>query len=241
MRRNRVPVCVEWLSPGGATRLRCRGSALQALLALSAASPQTAPRTRASVGQVGWRALVVPTARAPPEAPLRERSIVTRRRRRGASRVLVRTQTSERTTQNVSYELITRTRARVDVRVMTPRQRDRIRPRASPRARARTSLAGPSGGSYATGCFAIAATSFMGLLMGRVLQGLGAAGPYVLAVTIVRDQYEGSKMAQTMSLIMTVFIAVPMIAPFVGQGLLMVSGWRSIFQVLGVLVGFLRR
>jgi hypothetical protein len=41
----------------------------------------------------------------------------------------------------------------------SPRQRDRIRPRASPRARARTSLAGPSGGSYATGCFAIAATS----------------------------------------------------------------------------------
>ena len=59
----------------------------------------------------------MPTARAPPEVPLRERSIVTRRRRRGASRVLVRTQTSERTTQNVSYELIARTRARVAVRI----------------------------------------------------------------------------------------------------------------------------
>lgn len=81
---------------------------------------------------------------------------------------------------------------------------------------------------------AIAATSFTSLLIGRMLQGLGAAGPYVLAVTIVRDQYEGRKMAQTMSLIMSVFIAVPMIAPFVGQGLLLISGWRSIFTTLTV-------
>ena len=74
------------------------------------------------------------TARAPLEAPVRERSIVTRRRRRGASRVLVRTQTSERTTQSVSYELITRTRARVDVRIARGRagistgRRSRMRP-----------------------------------------------------------------------------------------------------------------
>jgi len=82
----------------------------------------------------------VPTARAPPEAPLRERSIVTRRRRRGASRVLVRTQTSERTTQNVSYELITRTRARVVVRIARERagftigRRSRMRPPLGRRA-----------------------------------------------------------------------------------------------------------
>ena len=78
----------------------------------------------------------------------------------------------------------------------------------------------------------IVSSNFNELLMGRVLQGFGAAGPYVLAITIVRDQYSGEKMAKTMSLIMMVFILVPMVAPFIGQGILMISGWRSIFGVL---------
>ena len=78
----------------------------------------------------------------------------------------------------------------------------------------------------------ILSRNFNELLLGRVLQGLGASGPYVLAITIVRDQYSGEKMAKTMSLIMMVFISVPMIAPFVGQGLLMIAGWRSIFVTL---------
>lgn len=80
----------------------------------------------------------------------------------------------------------------------------------------------------------ITSTSFEGLLVGRVLQGLGAAGPYVLSVAIIRDQYEGRAMARIMSLITMVFIGIPMIAPFVGQGILLVAGWRSIFSALMV-------
>ncbi len=72
------------------------------------------------------------------------------------------------------------------------------------------------------------------LLFGRVLQGLGAAGPYVLSLAIVRDTYQGRGMARILSLIMMVFIGVPMIAPFIGQGILLVAGWRSIFLVLGL-------
>lgn len=72
------------------------------------------------------------------------------------------------------------------------------------------------------------------LLAGRVLQGVGAAGPYVLAVAIVRDRYDGRDMAQIMSLIMMVFIGVPMVAPFIGQYLQLIAGWRSIFVALAV-------
>ena len=77
-------------------------------------------------------------------------------------------------------------------------------------------------------------TDFYWLLAGRVLQGIGAAGPYVIAIAIVRDRYEGADMAQIMSLIMMVFIGVPMVAPFIGQGIYLLAGWRSIFTVLAI-------
>lgn len=80
----------------------------------------------------------------------------------------------------------------------------------------------------------IFANSFNVLIFGRVLQGLGAAGPYVLATAIVRDLYKGRDMAQIMSLISAVFIGVPMVAPFIGQGITMLAGWRSFFVVSAV-------
>jgi DHA1 family bicyclomycin/chloramphenicol resistance-like MFS transporter len=70
------------------------------------------------------------------------------------------------------------------------------------------------------------------LLAGRALQGVGAAGPYVIAIAIVRDRFEGRDMAEIMSLIMMVFIGIPMIAPFLGQSIMLVTGWRSIFIAL---------
>lgn len=81
----------------------------------------------------------------------------------------------------------------------------------------------------------IIAESFNVLLIGRVLQGFGAAGPYVIAVAIVRDLFEGRDMARKLSLIMMVFIGVPMVAPFIGQGIMLLAGWRSIFIVF---IGF---
>lgn len=80
----------------------------------------------------------------------------------------------------------------------------------------------------------IFASTFTMLLAGRVLQGFGAAGPYVLTTAIVRDLYKGRDMAQIMSLISAVFIGVPMVAPFLGQGVMMLAGWRSFFIVLAV-------
>ena len=70
----------------------------------------------------------------------------------------------------------------------------------------------------------INADTFTLMLAGRVLQGIGAAGPYVLAIAIIRDSYQGEAMAKILSLVMMVFIGVPMIAPFVGQVILLMSG-----------------
>jgi DHA1 family bicyclomycin/chloramphenicol resistance-like MFS transporter len=70
------------------------------------------------------------------------------------------------------------------------------------------------------------------MLIGRFLQGLGAAGPRIVAIALVRDQYEGNTMAKVISLVMAVFVIVPALAPAVGQGLLLIAHWRVIFVVL---------
>ncbi len=73
------------------------------------------------------------------------------------------------------------------------------------------------------------ATSIEGLLIGRFVQGLGVAGPYVSAISIVRDKYAGNEMARIMSLVMMMFRMVPALAPSLGQAVLLISSWRYIF------------
>ncbi len=79
------------------------------------------------------------------------------------------------------------------------------------------------------------AQSFEVMLAGRVLQGLGAAGPRVICMAIVRDKHVGPDMARIMSLIMTIFIFSPVVAPMLGQLVLLFAGWRAIFGMLIVL------
>ena len=67
------------------------------------------------------------------------------------------------------------------------------------------------------------------LLAGRVVQGLGAAGPRVVAIAIVRDLHAGRGMAKIMSFVMTVFILFPAVAPLMGAAIIAVADWRAIF------------
>jgi len=67
------------------------------------------------------------------------------------------------------------------------------------------------------------------LLLGRFIQGLGVSGPYVSAISIVRDKYAGREMAKVMSLVMMIFIMVPAIAPSLGQSILLFASWRYVF------------
>ncbi len=73
------------------------------------------------------------------------------------------------------------------------------------------------------------ARDFAPLLAGRFIQGIGGAAPYVTAISVVRDKYAGRDMARTMSLVMTVFILAPAIAPGLGQAVMHLGGWRAIF------------
>jgi len=85
-------------------------------------------------------------------------------------------------------------------------------------------------GLYITGAFmALVSTTFPVMLIGRVIQGMGGAGPRIITVAIIRDQYQGRAMARVMSFITTVFILVPIVAPLVGQTILLVAHWRAIF------------
>lgn len=80
--------------------------------------------------------------------------------------------------------------------------------------------------------FAMLAPDLATLLVGRFLQGLGAAGPRIVTLAIVRDQFTGRDMARVLSLIMTIFILCPVVAPLLGQGVLLLTGWRELFGVL---------
>lgn len=79
---------------------------------------------------------------------------------------------------------------------------------------------------------ALLSGSFTVLLMARIIQGLGAASPRVIALAIVRDRFGGRDMARVMSFVMMVFIVVPILAPGIGEGILELSNWRMIFFVL---------
>ncbi|WP_417621135.1 multidrug effflux MFS transporter [Parasphingorhabdus sp.] len=82
------------------------------------------------------------------------------------------------------------------------------------------------------GIFCALAWDYDLLLIARFIQGLGASAMGVLVNSIIRDRYEGDAMARTMSTIMMVFMIVPIIAPMLGQMVLMVAPWKAIFAVL---------
>ncbi len=83
---------------------------------------------------------------------------------------------------------------------------------------------------YILGAFlASIAQSLELVLLARVLQGLGAAGPRVAALAIIRDLYSGREMARVMSFAMMVFTLIPAVAPLIGQGIIALTGWRGIF------------
>lgn len=83
---------------------------------------------------------------------------------------------------------------------------------------------------YVVGCgLAWAAQSLELMLAARVLMGLGASGPRVVAMALVRDIYQGRDMARIMSFVMAVFALVPALAPTLGYFIILGFGWRAIF------------
>ena len=78
------------------------------------------------------------------------------------------------------------------------------------------------------------AESFAMLIAGRAAMGASAAVTRVLVVAMVRDLFEAEAMARVMSLVFMTFMLVPVLAPNIGQGILLVAPWPAIFIVLAV-------
>ena len=72
------------------------------------------------------------------------------------------------------------------------------------------------------------------LLALRLVQGLGV-GTTRLSQAVLRDHYSGSEMAEAMSLSLMAFLILPVVAPVIGQGILVVAGWQAIFLTMGAL------
>lgn len=83
---------------------------------------------------------------------------------------------------------------------------------------------------YVAGSIASAfAPTFVFMLVARFVWGLGAAALQVSASSIIRDRFRGNEMARVMSLIMAIFLIVPVFAPLGGAALLAASSWQVVF------------
>jgi DHA1 family bicyclomycin/chloramphenicol resistance-like MFS transporter len=85
----------------------------------------------------------------------------------------------------------------------------------------------------------VIASSFVLLLAARAFQGVATAGARVSSIAIVRDECSGRRMAEVMSLAITIFMAAPILAPGIGQIILFFAPWRWIFVALLVYGGAL--
>ncbi|WP_240320834.1 multidrug effflux MFS transporter [Sphingomonas crusticola] len=79
--------------------------------------------------------------------------------------------------------------------------------------------------------------SFEALLAARLFQGIAGASGRVLTVSIVRDCFSGRQMARVMSISFMIFLAVPIMAPSIGQLIMLLGSWRLIFFFLAGFAG----
>lgn len=86
-----------------------------------------------------------------------------------------------------------------------------------------------------TGAICMFAPSFAVLLLMRFAQGVFASACRVVAVSVVRDVFVGRGMAKIMSLVMTIFMVVPILAPSIGQLVLFVAPWQWTFGILVIM------
>ncbi|WP_235890835.1 multidrug effflux MFS transporter [Martelella alba] len=83
---------------------------------------------------------------------------------------------------------------------------------------------------YLIGALACAlAPSVEYLLIGRLIQGIGASVGLTVGRAIVRDQFVGETAARIMNMIGIMLAVGPAIAPTIGGLILLVSGWYAIF------------
>jgi DHA1 family bicyclomycin/chloramphenicol resistance-like MFS transporter len=76
------------------------------------------------------------------------------------------------------------------------------------------------------------APDITGVLVFRVLQGIGAAGGGVVAMATVRDLFGGQPLVRMLSRLALVTSLAPILAPVIGSQLLVLLDWRGLFFAL---------
>lgn len=76
------------------------------------------------------------------------------------------------------------------------------------------------------------APSLTVLLVGRFVQGFGAAAGPILSRAVLRDLYQGRELGRMLSYAMIFFTAAPLLAPAVGALMLKIGHWQLIFVFL---------
>ncbi len=78
------------------------------------------------------------------------------------------------------------------------------------------------------------AHSVHALIVWRLLQGLGGCAGIVIARAVVRDRFDPVHAARIFSELMMVMGVAPILAPFIGGQLLLISTWRTLFWLLAL-------
>ncbi|MBU4567540.1 MAG: MFS transporter, partial [Alphaproteobacteria bacterium] len=89
-------------------------------------------------------------------------------------------------------------------------------------------------GYIAVSLLCVIVSDFWALLAARFLQGIFSSGARIVATAVVRDTFAGRAMASFMSLVMSIFMIVPIIAPSLGQAILLFAPWEGIFIWLAI-------
>jgi DHA1 family bicyclomycin/chloramphenicol resistance-like MFS transporter len=91
-------------------------------------------------------------------------------------------------------------------------------------------LGGLAGFIVASGFCAVSQSIEM-MIVSRLLQGLAASGPIVLARSIARDLYHGPRAARELARMGAIMGIIPAIAPVLGGALSVLFGWPSGFEL----------
>ena len=78
------------------------------------------------------------------------------------------------------------------------------------------------------GIIATFAPSLPIMFAARFIAGMGAAAVLMTTIAGVRDRFVGNEMARIMSMIFTIFLFTPMLAPFLGMAILKISSWQMV-------------
>lgn len=79
----------------------------------------------------------------------------------------------------------------------------------------------------------VAAHSVEGLIVGRIVQGIGACAGVAISRAMVRDCFTGQTSARIMATIAMFLSIAPALGPLIGSLLLRFSGWHAIFLAMG--------